>query len=257
MRLRGYSDDVPKPMVQIGTRPILWHVMKYYAHFGHKDFILCLGYKGNSIKDYFLHYDESVSNDFVWSKGRQADSVPEPRHRRLDHHLRRDRGQRHHRRAAQGGGTVSRRRRDLPGQLQRRPERRASSIPYRELRAKRRDRLAAAGAAHGQLRYRARLKRRAVTSISPLVGSDIWINGGYFVLRTGGVRLYSPGRRTRARAVPAPDRQEGPAGPQVHRLLAVHGHVQGQAAPGRTERAGTPRPGRCGGRERRRRTRAA
>lgn len=69
MRLRGYSDDVPKPMVQIGTRPILWHLMKYYAHFGHKDFILCLGYKGSTIKDYFLHYDESVSNDFVWSQG--------------------------------------------------------------------------------------------------------------------------------------------------------------------------------------------
>lgn len=69
MRLRGYADDVPKPMVQIGTRPILWHLMKYYAHFGHKDFILCLGYKGNCIKDYFLHYDESVSNDFVWSRG--------------------------------------------------------------------------------------------------------------------------------------------------------------------------------------------
>jgi glucose-1-phosphate cytidylyltransferase len=69
MRLRGYSDDVPKPMVQIGTRPIIWHLMKYYAHFGHKDFILCLGYKGNTIKDYFLHYDESVSNDFIWSKG--------------------------------------------------------------------------------------------------------------------------------------------------------------------------------------------
>jgi glucose-1-phosphate cytidylyltransferase len=69
MRLRGYADDVPKPMVQIGTRPILWHLMKYYAHFGHKDFILCLGHMGNSIKDYFLHYDESASNDFVWSKG--------------------------------------------------------------------------------------------------------------------------------------------------------------------------------------------
>ena len=43
--------------------------MKYYAHFGHKDFILCLGYKGSVIKDYFLHYDESVSNNFVWSQG--------------------------------------------------------------------------------------------------------------------------------------------------------------------------------------------
>src|SRR5215472_9588765 len=69
MRLRGYSDDVPKPMVEIGTRPLLWHLMKYYAHFGHRDFVLCLGYKGNVIKDYFLHYDESVSNNFIWSNG--------------------------------------------------------------------------------------------------------------------------------------------------------------------------------------------
>lgn len=69
MRLRGYADDVPKPMVHIGTRPILWHLMKYYSHYGHKDFILCLGYKGNVIKDYFLNYDESVSNDFVWAQG--------------------------------------------------------------------------------------------------------------------------------------------------------------------------------------------
>jgi glucose-1-phosphate cytidylyltransferase len=69
MRLRGYADDIPKPMVEIGTRPMLWHLMKYYAHFGHKDFILCLGHKGNCIKDYFLHYDEAASNNFVWSKG--------------------------------------------------------------------------------------------------------------------------------------------------------------------------------------------
>src|SRR6185436_11670695 len=69
MRLRGYVDDFPKPMVQIGNRPILWHLMKYYAHYGHKDFILCLGHKGIAIKDYFLHYDESASNDFIWSHG--------------------------------------------------------------------------------------------------------------------------------------------------------------------------------------------
>ncbi len=67
MRLRGYADDVPKPMVQIGNRPILWHLMKFYAHFGHKDFILCLGYQGNVIKDYFLNYDAAVSNDFILS----------------------------------------------------------------------------------------------------------------------------------------------------------------------------------------------
>ena len=69
MRLREYSETIPKPMVPIGYRPILWHVMRYYAHFGHKDFILCLGYKGDSIKKYFLEYDETVSNDFVMSEG--------------------------------------------------------------------------------------------------------------------------------------------------------------------------------------------
>jgi glucose-1-phosphate cytidylyltransferase len=56
-------------MVQIGYRPILWHVMKYYAHFGHKDFILCLGYRADVIKNYFLNYNECVSNDFTLSAG--------------------------------------------------------------------------------------------------------------------------------------------------------------------------------------------
>ena len=69
MRLRGYSEDVPKPMVTVGARPVLWHVMKYYAHYGHTDFVLCLGYKANVIKNYFLEYEESVSNDFVFSRG--------------------------------------------------------------------------------------------------------------------------------------------------------------------------------------------
>ncbi len=69
MRLREYSDRIPKPMVPIGYRPMLWHVMKYYAHFGHKDFVLCLGYGADQIKDYFLNYNECVSNDFTLSKG--------------------------------------------------------------------------------------------------------------------------------------------------------------------------------------------
>lgn len=68
-RLRDYSESVPKPMVNIGYRPVLWHLMKYYAHFGHKEFILCLGYKADMIKNYFLHYDECVSNDFTLSRG--------------------------------------------------------------------------------------------------------------------------------------------------------------------------------------------
>jgi glucose-1-phosphate cytidylyltransferase len=69
MRMREYSEAVPKPMVPIGYRPVLWHVMRYYAHYGHKDFILCLGYKGDVIKKYFLEYDEFVTNDFVLTKG--------------------------------------------------------------------------------------------------------------------------------------------------------------------------------------------
>ena len=69
MRLREYSEQIPKPMVPIGHRPILWHVMRYYAHFGHREFILCLGYRSDVIKNYFLNYDECLSNDFVLSEG--------------------------------------------------------------------------------------------------------------------------------------------------------------------------------------------
>jgi len=69
MRLRDYSEDVPKPMIQLGYRPMLWNIMKYYAHYGHKDFILCLGYKGDYIKRYFVEYNEYISNNFVLNNG--------------------------------------------------------------------------------------------------------------------------------------------------------------------------------------------
>jgi glucose-1-phosphate cytidylyltransferase len=69
MRMREFSEAIPKPMVPIGYRPVLWHLMRYYAHHGHKEFILCLGYKGDVIKDYFLNYKEWLSNDFVLTEG--------------------------------------------------------------------------------------------------------------------------------------------------------------------------------------------
>jgi len=69
IRLRDFSDQIPKPMVNVGYRPILWNIMKYYAHYGHKDFILCLGYKADVIKKYFMNYDETISNDFVYTNG--------------------------------------------------------------------------------------------------------------------------------------------------------------------------------------------
>jgi glucose-1-phosphate cytidylyltransferase len=68
-RLREHSDTIPKPLVNVGYRPILWHLMRYYAHFGHKDFVLCLGYRGDLIREYFLNFNECMSNDFVLSEG--------------------------------------------------------------------------------------------------------------------------------------------------------------------------------------------
>jgi glucose-1-phosphate cytidylyltransferase len=71
LRLREYPEGIPKPMVPLGYRPILWHVMRYFAHHGHKEFVLCLGYKADVIKNYFLKYSEALSNDFILSDGGQ------------------------------------------------------------------------------------------------------------------------------------------------------------------------------------------
>lgn len=70
-RLREETEYRPKPMVEIGGRPILWHIMKIYAHYGYRDFVLCLGYKGHMIKEYFLNY-EAMNNDFTISLGRES-----------------------------------------------------------------------------------------------------------------------------------------------------------------------------------------
>jgi glucose-1-phosphate cytidylyltransferase len=68
MRIRD-NENIPKPMITIGYRPLVWHLMKYYAHFGFKDFILCLGYRADYVKNYFLTYNECESNDFTLSEG--------------------------------------------------------------------------------------------------------------------------------------------------------------------------------------------
>ena len=69
MRMRDGVTNAPKPMAMIGDRPLMWHVMRYYAHYGHRDFVLCLGYGASAVKDFFLNYDETRSNDFVLSGG--------------------------------------------------------------------------------------------------------------------------------------------------------------------------------------------
>ena len=69
LRLPGQAEAVPKPMITVGYRPILWHVMRFYSHWGYSDFVLCLGHKADVVKGYFLRYNEALSNDFVLTKG--------------------------------------------------------------------------------------------------------------------------------------------------------------------------------------------
>lgn len=67
-RIREYSESVPKPMIPVGNQPILWHVMNYYSQYGHNDFVLCLGYKANVVKEYFLNYKPHIHTDCIVSK---------------------------------------------------------------------------------------------------------------------------------------------------------------------------------------------
>jgi glucose-1-phosphate cytidylyltransferase len=68
-RLREHSETIPKPLVTVGARPIIWHLMKYYAHYGHREFVLCLGYGGHHIRQFFLNYDAREAEDFVLRRG--------------------------------------------------------------------------------------------------------------------------------------------------------------------------------------------
>src|SRR5712691_9161628 len=74
LRIRDVSENIPKPMIPIGGLPILMHIMKYYAHYGFKDFVLCLGYKGEVIKDFFLNY-EVLTRDFTIRLGHGARNI--------------------------------------------------------------------------------------------------------------------------------------------------------------------------------------
>ena len=76
-RIRDYSENIPKPMIPVGHQPILWHVMQYYLQYGHNDFILCMGYKANIIKDFFLNYKPYIFSDCVISKAGQVEVLGE------------------------------------------------------------------------------------------------------------------------------------------------------------------------------------
>ncbi len=78
-RIRDYAENIPKPMIPVGHQPILWHIMQYYSQYGHQEFVLCLGYKANVIKEYFLTYDQTTNNDCIISNfGKKVEILGEP-----------------------------------------------------------------------------------------------------------------------------------------------------------------------------------
>jgi glucose-1-phosphate cytidylyltransferase len=78
-RIRDYAENIPKPMIPIGGKPILWHLMNYYSQYGHKDFVLCLGYKANVIKEFFLNYQPHIYADCVVSAfGNKVETLGDP-----------------------------------------------------------------------------------------------------------------------------------------------------------------------------------
>jgi glucose-1-phosphate cytidylyltransferase len=85
-RLREETEFRPKPLVDVGQRPILWHIMKLYAHHGFRQFVLCLGYRGNMIKEYFLNY-EALNNDFTICLGTQHRLSYHDAHTEQDFHV--------------------------------------------------------------------------------------------------------------------------------------------------------------------------
>ena len=85
-RLREETEFRPKPLVDVGGRPILWHIMKWYGHQGFRDFVLCLGYKGNMIKEYFLNY-EAMNNDFTICLGKASEIRFHDHHREQDYQV--------------------------------------------------------------------------------------------------------------------------------------------------------------------------
>jgi glucose-1-phosphate cytidylyltransferase len=77
-RIRDYGENLPKPMIPVGEQPILWHVMQYYSGYGHRDFVLCLGYKANTIKEFFLNWRQQTYSDCVISEsGRRVEFIGE------------------------------------------------------------------------------------------------------------------------------------------------------------------------------------
>lgn len=192
-RLREHSDTVPKPLVNIGYRPIIWHLMKYYAHHGHKEFVLCLGYRGDMIREFFLRYDECMTNDFAISNGGRTvelfhRDIADWKITFVDTGLHANLGERllKVRRYVEDDEMFLANYSDG-----------LSDLPHDEYLA----RFLASGAVAGLAAVRPSQSFHAiragadgiVTDIAPVVESDYWINGGFFCLRREIFDVMQPG----------------------------------------------------------------
>ena len=183
-RIRDVSESIPKPMIPIGDKPILWHLMHYYSQYGHKDFVLCLGYKANVIKEFFLNYKPQTYADCVVSGFGQTSRDPRRSAAGLARHDDRHRHLAQHRRAAVGRARARRGRGNVLRQLQRRPLRRQSAGNDRDIPRERQGRLLPRGPAVIQPasgRNAAEAGRSAGMRASQ--DANLWINGGFFIFR--------------------------------------------------------------------------
>jgi len=182
-RLREHSDTIPKSLVNIGYRPILWHLMRYYAHFGHKDFILCLGYRGDLIREFFLEYRGAMSTDFVLSEGGRRielleDGADDWRITFVDTGMHSNLGQR-----------LTRVRRLVENEemFLANYSDGLSDLPLNQYLAKFRESDSVArflSVRPSQSFHAVRADESGlVTAIEPVQASDYWINGGFFCLR--------------------------------------------------------------------------
>jgi glucose-1-phosphate cytidylyltransferase len=183
IRLREHSERIPKPMVPIGYRPVLWHLMKYYAHFNHRDFVLCLGYRADVIKEYFLNYNEAMSNDFTLSNGGRgidllSSDIHDWRITFADTGLHANIGQRLRavRKYVQGEEYFLANYGDV-----------LTNAPMNELidEFKRQHKIAAFIAVRPSYSFHVVQVRddNVVSGIEPVAASDIWLNAGFFIFR--------------------------------------------------------------------------
>ncbi|MCR6631825.1 MAG: hypothetical protein NVV74_18255 [Magnetospirillum sp.] len=227
MRMRDYSQTQPKPMAMLRNRPLIWHVMRWYAHWGHKDFILCLGHRGEAIKEYFLGYSEALSNDFVLSEGgRRVDLLGEDIHdwriTFVDTGLSSNIGERLRRVAPHLAGEETFLANYSDG---------LTDIPLPRLIERHRATSAVAtflAVRPSQSFHVARLgEDGTVAGIHDVKETDMWINGGFFVLDRSIFDVMGEGEEPGGRAVPAPDPARAAVRLPLRRVLAGGGHLQG------------------------------